>query len=43
MLMPANQIQSVMPDSDLALLQQVGSRALKRAVKRSAEPFPPDF
>jgi len=32
-----------MLDSDLALLYQVETKALKRAVKRNMERFPPDF
>ena len=35
--------QRVMLDSDLALLYQVETKALKRAVKRNMERFPPDF
>jgi hypothetical protein len=35
--------QRVMLDSDLALLYQVETKALKRAVKRNIERFPPDF
>lgn len=35
--------QRVMLDSDLALLYQVETKALKRSVKRNIERFPPDF
>lgn len=35
--------QRVMLDSDLALLYQVETKSLKRAVKRNIERFPPDF
>ncbi len=35
--------KKVMLDSDLALLYQVETRQLNRAVKRNAHRFPPDF
>ena len=50
--MPLNQIQNliyvirgqqVMLDSDLAILYQVETKALNRAVKRNIKRFPKDF